>query len=102
MSARVRIGRVKLKRDGKVVLLRKPEDHRAAIADCVNSILNGHGTDIAGMAFVVWGSDMQSTADMKVFGNPIPTMLVPDFVRNRLLAERIETWTLEALRRETK
>lgn len=100
MNARCRIGKVTLKRDGPVVLLRKPRNNRQAVEDHIRGCLDPQGPDIAGFAFVVWGSDMRSTATLQVWENPIPSALVPDFVRNRLLADRIETWTLETLRNQ--
>lgn len=100
MNARVRIGKVTLKRDGPVVLLRPPKNNRQAADDRIRKCLDAQGTDIAGFAFVVWGSDMKSVAELQVWDNPIPSAVVPDFVRNRLLADRIETWTLETLRNQ--
>ena len=47
---------------------------------------------------MAWGSDGGSSCKTFVKdGSIIPTALIPDFVRNRLLAERIEQWTLESL-----
>ena len=53
---------------------------------------------VAGFAFVAWDGAGRSTSITHVKnGSMIPTILVPDFVRNRLLAERIERWTVEGL-----
>lgn len=98
-AARVRIGKVTLKREGPVVLLRRPRSNRQATDDYLRRCLDAQGTDIAGFAFVVWGADMRSIAELQVWENSIPSAVVPDFVRNRLLAERIESWALESLRR---
>lgn len=50
---------------------------------------------VAGFAVVVWGPDNGSTALMNVAANSkMPLMMIPDFVRNRLLADQIERWTI--------
>jgi hypothetical protein len=100
MNARVRIGKVTLKRDGPVVLLHRPTNNRQMADDYIRRCLDAQGTDIAGFAFVAWGSDMRSVAELQVWENSIPSAVVPDFVYNRLFAERIESWTLETLRRQ--
>lgn len=52
--------------------------------------------NVAGFALVAWGPDGSSVAEMQVSkASNIPSMLVPDFVRNRLLAQKIEDWTLD-------
>lgn len=62
-------------------------------------VFRKHGDNVAGFALVIWGSDGGSTCDAQVAdGSSIPTILVPDFVRNRLLAQRIEQWTLDDFR----
>lgn len=49
--------------------------------------------DIAGYAFVVWGSDNASTADLQCgIRSKIASIAVPDFIRNRLLAKKREDW----------
>lgn len=54
--------------------------------------------DIAGIAIVVWSADGGSAANLRISpASKIPSILVPDFVRNRLLAERIEQWTLDSV-----
>lgn len=55
------------------------------------------GSMIAGYALVVWGYDGKSTAKSFTDGGVSPSMLVPDFVKNRLLADKIEDWTIETV-----
>ena len=50
--------------------------------------------DVAGAAFVVWSADNGSSAMMFAGADSrIPSILIPDFVRNRLLAVKIIDWT---------
>jgi hypothetical protein len=53
---------------------------------------------LAGYAVMAWDKDGVSTIDAANFGSCIPNILIPDFVRNRLLAHRIEEWVLEDFR----
>lgn len=53
--------------------------------------------DIGGFALVIWDPSGSSVACMDVTRSNIPSILVPDFVRNRLLAYRIEGWTMETV-----
>lgn len=77
-------------------------DIRREIINAAKRVFDCHPNPAA-MALVVWDADCNSTAKMVVSDmSSIPTILVPDFVRNRLLAERIETWTLETLRDQEK
>ena len=53
---------------------------------------------LAGFALVIWDKDNFSTAYVTANElSKIPTIVVGDFVRNRLLAETIERWTREGL-----
>lgn len=98
-TAAVRIGRVTLKGGADLRILRGGGDpQRARIDGLVRGALDGMGAGIVGFAFVIWGDDNGSVAIGENFdGNRIPAILVPDFVRNRLLARQIEKWTLEDL-----
>lgn len=100
---RTRIVRVRPKRGQKVELLYVPlaEDHKPQlIRDDVERLLSEHrwSRPIAGYAIVMWDEEMLSNGEMRVWNNPIPSMLVPDFVRNWLLAHRTEEWTIETLK----
>lgn len=102
LAARTSIPRlrsVKFKTGGELrVLPTKRRDARRYVEDYVRQVLDAQGTDITGFAFVVWGADLSSSADLASGdGSPIPSILIPDFVRNRLLARKIEDWTREGL-----
>lgn len=58
---------------------------------------SAHDSDIAGFAFMVWDKEGASTVKALRFTGAIPTILIPDFVRNRLLAETSEDWTIETI-----
>lgn len=73
------------------------EKRRLTVMRRVTACLDVH-TDIDGFAFVVWGHDLGSTC-YSAGGRTMPAILVPDFVRNRLLAERISDWTEHAVMR---
>ncbi len=96
-TAAVRIGRVTLKGGADLRILRGGGDpQRARIDEHVRLALDGMGAGIVGFAFVVWGDDNGSVAVAENFeGSRIPSILVPEFVRNRLLARQIEIWTLD-------
>ena len=80
-------------------------ENRAHIERRIRDVLDAHGSDIRGFALVVWAKDGMSTAD---FGHqalkdgetgPImPDILIPDFVRARLLALKIEEWAVDTIR----
>jgi len=70
---------------------------RAYALTSARQVISSFGTDLAGFAVVAWGRDLESCADACNFDGRIPAILIPDFVRNRLLAQRIEAWTLDAL-----
>lgn len=75
-------------------------ENRRDIERRLRAVLDAQGDDICGFAIVVWGSDTRSTADLGAklqAGSVIPEILIPDFVRNRLLAVKIEQWTVDAV-----
>ena len=96
VAARVRIRNVRPK--GNVRLLRAKKDRdREEIERAVRRVLEAQN-DLAGFAIVVWGADFSSTCDMASGPRSnIPSIVIPDLVRARLLAYRIETWTAESL-----
>ncbi len=95
MNTGCRIARVRLKDGPTVHILPSPEE--ASRARCLKSIRNtiDKAGDIAGFAFVAWDPQGASICTFNVTRSNIPSILVPDFVRNRLLAERISSWTIE-------
>ena len=69
------------------------------VLDMVRRVMLPHkGQEVAGCTFMVWNVDGSSTCQTDIKdGSRIPSILVPDFVRNRLLAERIERWAVDAV-----
>lgn len=68
---------------------------RAYVMRRVGQVVETLDGPVAGFAVVVWGPDNKSTALMNVAANSkMPLMMIPDFVRNRLLADQIERWTI--------
>lgn len=103
--ARTRIRAVRFKSGGEVRLLRLPtrEDTIHYAKKRVGQAIDSLPDRIAGFAVVVWGADNGSVSLISVNeGSKIPSILAPDFVRNRLLASQIETWTLESLSGEAE
>jgi hypothetical protein len=100
--ARLRVRSVLMKAGGaKISVLRTDDfdyaaDARAWAAQCIAP----HTHDIAGFAFIVWNHDGDSTCKLKAnMRSSIPMIMVPDFVRNRLLAERIVDWAVEEMKK---
>lgn len=93
-EARTRIGNVKWKTDGKIVVL--PQAGRKA-GDNFKKQAMGMAAqftdDMAGFAIVIWGKDKSSVAAIET-GEPvvIPSIMVPDFVRERLMARLVMNW----------
>lgn len=95
----LRLRRIRYK-DGRTleVLRPKPSDDQK-LREGVRNIGKWSADDplpLAGYAVVVWRADGGSTAYLQSNGQ-IPSILVPDFVRNRLLAQKIEDWTVDTL-----
>lgn len=89
--------------DLRVIHTRTVADDRADVEYFVRRVLDVHAQRIAGYAIVVWAPDQSSTADLGGLpGNTVPTIMIPDFVRNRLLAEKIEMWTVKGLEERGK
>lgn len=100
--ARLRVRSVRFKDGGAslTVLRTKLPDMRALLRTTCGEVLEGQ-SNVVGFTIVAWGADGGSTAATRVSdGSSIPSILVPDFVRNRLLAERIEMWTIDGLKRQ--
>lgn len=59
----------------------------------IERLIEVHDQRIAGFAIVVWAPSGASTALTSVNeASKVPAIMVPDFVRNRLLADTIERW----------
>ena len=99
MSFRVRIVRVRPKRGQKVELLRVPksEDRSKILREDVGRFISTMPAEIAGFAIMMWDMDLNTNGKIRVWDNPIPSILVPDLVRNWLLAKQAEDWTVERL-----
>jgi hypothetical protein len=93
-----RIGSVTLKESGlRIVRLSSgPERTRRAIMSETREMLDGmvaDGRPVVGFAMVMWDCEGHSDAACRAYpGSNIPTIAVPDFVRNRLLASKIVEW----------
>ncbi len=94
MSAHCRIRSATLKASGVKVhfMLQAKERDRRDMMAAMREALDEHDDDVVGYAIVLWNWEHDSTAISRVRDGGIPTILVPDFVRNRLLAERILIW----------
>lgn len=85
-------------KDGRSVTVIRPTKNfpdRIWIESHIRDLLDSHGDDISGFAIVVWDKSGASTARMQSVHPSIPVIYVPDFVRNRLLALKIEEWARE-------
>jgi hypothetical protein len=93
-----RIGTVTHKASGfRVVRLHDgPErTRRAIIAETRRMVddMSSDGERVVGFAIVMWTADGTSDAVARAYpGSQIPSIAVPDFARNRLLASKIEEW----------
>ncbi len=94
--ARTRIGRVTMKNGGADVRVLRPrsDGDRAKIDYLIRTAFErfeSYGMEVAGMALVIWSDNGSSTCcSHRGERDHIPTLLVPDFVRNCLLSSRIE------------
>lgn len=89
-----RIGAVTFKDNGlRVVrLFSGPERTRRAIVAETREMIDGR--PVVGFAMVMWAADGSSDAACRAYpGSNIPTIAIPDFARNRLLAEKICEWS---------
>lgn len=80
-------------------------ENRVYIERRLRGVLDAHGSDLRGFALVVWAKDGMSTADFGSqslkdgeVGPILPDILIPDFVRSRLLALKIEEWAVDTIR----
>lgn len=99
----LRLRRIRFK-DGRTLDVLRP---KAKEADKMHAIYAKHGAEcvsdfgpnLSGISLVTWGKDGSSTC-MLLSDGQIPGILVPDFVRNRLLAKKIEDWTIDTVNGE--
>lgn len=94
--ARLRLRSVRLKSGGgeiRVLHGTTREDEARYAENRMQRVIDAHAERIAGFAIVVWAPDGASTAlTVANETSRMPSILVPDFVRNRLLADTIERW----------
>lgn len=93
-----RIGTVTHKASGfRVVRLSDgPERTRRAILTETRDMIDNmtaDGRPVVGYALVMWDADGGSDAACRAYpGSNIPSIAIPDFARNRLLARKIYEW----------
>lgn len=79
-----------------ITVLRSADTGLAAKMRAKCEEMIGAQKKIVGFAIVAWGPDGGSCSSTEISdGSMIPSIMVPDFVRNRLLAERVIAWTME-------
>jgi sorbitol-specific phosphotransferase system component IIBC len=74
-----------------------PERTRRAILAETREMIDGmeaNGRPVVGFAMVMWDCDGSSDAACRAYpGSNIPSIAIPDFARNRLLARKIGEWS---------
>jgi hypothetical protein len=56
--------------------------------------MTADGRPVVGFALVMWDADGSSDAACRAYpGSNIPSIAIPDFARNRLLARKIGEWS---------
>ena len=90
---------VKFKTGGEIrVLKKKWNDTDTVVRQATERVLKAHTEGIAGYAIVVWGSDGEMTSSLGCGPrNRVPPILVPELVRNKLLAHKITDWTIDEI-----
>lgn len=91
-----RLRSVRLKNGGALIRVLRPEQSgdRLKVEELVRETLSVASSDIDGFVFMVWDRTGASTCAQRTKGN-IPSIYVPDFVRNRLLGQTITNWALD-------
>lgn len=94
-----RLRRIRFKDGRTIEMLRFPENAtiEGMWAD-IRAKMEDHGPAVEGYAFVVWGGDYSTVA--MATGPNLPLAYLPDYVRNRLLLQISERWTLATLNGE--
>lgn len=95
-----RIRSVKFKNGGEIrVLKHEVSADRAIIERRVRECLDNKDGEPVGFAFIVWSEDgISCCASGHTEKSKIPHILIPDFIRNRLLADQIEDWALDEVK----
>lgn len=102
----LRLRRVRFK-DGRapleIIRQRSVQEERAEVEARIREALDTHvaaGCRVGGFAFVVWGHDTASTADLRCYEPCVPNLIAPDFVKERLRHEISERWMRRGLKDE--
>lgn len=90
-----RLRSVKFKSGGEVRLLNTNIDERRKEIERHCREVIDIQEKIEGFAIVAWDKDGKSTCYAANYESPIPHILIPEFVKSRLLAHRIELWVME-------
>ena len=96
VHAGCRIRSVRDKASGFVLHLLKPQTERARasfLRDVRDMVDRFHrdGSPIVGYAVVIWGADGASMAALRAGeGSSIPSIAMPEFIKNRLIAAKID------------
>lgn len=102
-AARIRVRRYKPKgSDLWVVCIHESAMNSVraeVLTRCRETILMHGDNEIAGFALVVWDKDQNWSTDFANIDGRIPLALIPDYARNCLLANTIEDWTLQSVRK---
>lgn len=96
----LRLRRVRFKDGRTLEVLRPKQFDPMALADEVKKTVVDHCQNSIGpfgCAVVCWSVDMVTTGRVWNSATPLPGILVPDLVRNVLLGNKIEAWTLDTL-----
>lgn len=94
-----RIRSVRDKKSGFVLHRLQPQTDAARVSFLQDmrwliAVAQHDGRPIVGYAVVLWDADLGSTASLRAGqGSTIPSIAMPEFVKNRLLAEKITEWS---------
>ena len=89
---------VKYKHTGFILHIMKAQSDivRINVMSETRNMLAGFESDgkpVVGFALVMWGSDGASSATIiSGEGSAIPAIAMPEFIKNRLIAAKIEEW----------
>jgi hypothetical protein len=62
----------------------------------ITNNLDAHTGGIAGFAFVVWDNSLASSAELRCsLSGQIPSIAMPEFIKNRVMATKVMEWVRE-------
>lgn len=93
-----RISSVRPKDGSAKLIILKPKDHRRRVLllRWARELMDRCAT-VDGFAIVVWDKAGYSSC-ASIGGEVVPSAVVPDFVRNRLLTHAITSWAVDDVR----